>query len=335
MAEELKFNREVFNAKALPPESEIMAAWQSEVSVPSVSVVCPTFNHYEFIEDALKGFLIQKTHFPFEVLIHDDASSDGTSRILREYAKRYPNIIKPVIQDDNLYSKGVRFLWLRYLHPKAKGKYIALCEGDDFWFDEDKLRCQFRFLEAHPDYSICAHAVDVINTRKSSHSRSPYKRFDKTVIETEDVISGHFIPTLSIFCRNQFDGFLDVFDKPIISGDKAIAIFLLRSGKGHFDSRKYGVYRMQDDGITNTTRKPIEYVENMENLVNCSGKFVTDRQYKLMERELSIEYVSAAKKYLSSGSFIDFIRCIVKGHLINGMSLFHYVSSRVRWIRGN
>jgi len=102
---------------------------------PLVSICCLTYNHAPYIRDAIEGFLMQKTNFPVEILIHDDASTDGTADIIREYETRYPDIIKPIYQTENQYSKGVKISW-EYQFSRARGKYIALCEGDDYWTDK-------------------------------------------------------------------------------------------------------------------------------------------------------------------------------------------------------
>ena len=102
---------------------------------PLVSICCLTYNHAPYIRDAIEGFLMQKTNFPVEILIHDDASTDGTADIIREYETRYPDIIKPIYQTENQYSKGVK-ISREYQFSRARGKYIALCEGDDYWTDK-------------------------------------------------------------------------------------------------------------------------------------------------------------------------------------------------------
>jgi glycosyltransferase involved in cell wall biosynthesis len=121
---------------------------------PLVSVCCITYNHEKYIREAIEGFLMQETSFPIEILIHDDASTDKTADIIREYEAKYPNIIKPIYQTENQYSKGVG-ISATYQWPRAKGKYIALCEGDDYWTDPYKLQKQVDFLEANPEYGIC------------------------------------------------------------------------------------------------------------------------------------------------------------------------------------
>lgn len=99
-----------------------------------VSIICITYNHENYIEDAIKGFLMQETSFSYEILIHDDASTDHTVQIIQKYVKQYPSLIRPIYQSENQYSKGINIL-SEYIYPQAKGKYIALCEGDDYWTD--------------------------------------------------------------------------------------------------------------------------------------------------------------------------------------------------------
>ncbi|WP_299065991.1 glycosyltransferase [uncultured Polaribacter sp.] len=118
-----------------------------------VSISCLTFNHELYIRQCLEGFIIQKTNFAFEVLIHDDASTDKTAEIIKEYEVKYPEIIKPIYQSENQYSKGVS-VSSAYNFPRAKGKYIAMCEGDDYWTDPLKLQKQFDYLEMNKNCSL-------------------------------------------------------------------------------------------------------------------------------------------------------------------------------------
>ena len=142
-----------FRLSSVPTESEIMANWQGDIERPVVSICCITYNHERYIEDTLKGFLIQKTDFPFEILIHDDASTDATSSILRKYQTDYPALIKLIVQDENQYSKGVRFIFQRYLIRGSKAEFIATCEGDDYWNDDFKLQKQFDYLNENKMFS--------------------------------------------------------------------------------------------------------------------------------------------------------------------------------------
>ena len=132
-------------------ESEIM-----------VSVCCIAYNHEKYIKDALNGFIMQKTTFKYEVLINDDASPDCTADIIRKYTSKYPDIIRPIYQTENQYSKGVKIIGT-ILIPLARGKYIAICEGDDYWTNPNKLQFQVDFLESHPEYAGMAHNVRYLN----------------------------------------------------------------------------------------------------------------------------------------------------------------------------
>lgn len=117
---------------------------------PLVSVCCITYNHASYISQCVDGFLMQKTSFPFEIIINDDCSNDGTTEILKDYAIKYPDLIHLILHNENQYSKGIRRILAAFVYPVAKGKYIALCEGDDYWTDPYKLQKQVDFLESHP-----------------------------------------------------------------------------------------------------------------------------------------------------------------------------------------
>lgn len=132
-----------------------------EGTVPLVSITCTTYNHVNFIRDAIECFLMQETTFPVEILIHDDASPDGTAEIVRDYEARYPQLIKVIYQTENQFSKGNKPFQI--LRPLQCGKYIAFCEGDDYWTDSKKLEIQVGYLEDHSECVISGHSVISIN----------------------------------------------------------------------------------------------------------------------------------------------------------------------------
>ena len=135
-------------------QEEIMRNWGVDNSDnPLVSVKCMTFNHEKYISQAMDGFLMQKTTFPFEILVHDDASTDKTTDILREYEKQFPKIVKVIYEEENQWSKGYRLHHVK-INKSIKGKYIATCEGDDYWIDDNKLQKQVLFLEQNSDYGL-------------------------------------------------------------------------------------------------------------------------------------------------------------------------------------
>lgn len=166
-----------------------------------VSVICCAYNQEIYIEDALKGFVTQKTSFLFEVLVSDDASTDGTADIIRSYEERYPELIKPVYFTENQYSKGKSpyiTLW-----NKARGKYLAICEGDDYWTSEDKLQKQFDAMEAHPECDMCAHSAYMVKASDKSVISKIEPRQGDGILTMEQVIigGGNFIATNSLFYR--------------------------------------------------------------------------------------------------------------------------------------
>lgn len=124
-------------------------------SLPAISVLCITYKHERFIRQALEGFVMQQLNVPFEVLVGDDCSPDGTAAIVRDFAERYPNIIKPVLHAHNLGAARN----LESLVQQIRGRYVAICDGDDYWTDPLKLQKQYDFLESHPDHSMCFHKV--------------------------------------------------------------------------------------------------------------------------------------------------------------------------------
>lgn len=165
-----------------------------------VSISCITYNHELYIRQCLEGFVMQQTNFRFEAVVHDDASTDGTAAIIREYAEKYPDIIKPIYETENQYSKHDGSLF-RIMNEACKGKYIAYCEGDDYWIDPTKLQKQVDFLEAHPDYGMCwTDAYQETNKRRQAYNRYEYDCQSSLV----DIIEqgGAFIPTCSIMARN-------------------------------------------------------------------------------------------------------------------------------------
>ena len=134
-----------------------------------VSVYCLAYNHEKYIRDALNGFVSQVVDFDYEVFVHDDASTDNTANIIAEFAKKYPDIIKPIYQKENQFSKGIS-VSKTYIYPKMTGKYIAICEGDDYWCDQYKLRKQVEYLEMHEDCSACVHNTLVRNCKTHKDS---------------------------------------------------------------------------------------------------------------------------------------------------------------------
>ena len=217
---------------------------------PLVSVCCTTYNHAPFIRQCLDGFVMQKTSFSFEVLIHDDASTDGTQDIIQEYAIRYPDIIKPIYQAENQYSKGVK-ICLTYIYPRVKGKYIALCEGDDYWTDPYKLQKQVDFLESHLDYVMCSHDVDIYFQKKNLYIRAIKGIPGQGIIYDLDYLiqdKTYCTFTQSVmYRRDALD--LKQFRLYKVTQDNVLFFHLLKSGKGYCMPDVMAVYRKHSGGV--------------------------------------------------------------------------------------
>ena len=130
-----------------------------------VTICCTAYNHEPYIRQCLEGFVMQKANFHFEAIVHDDASTDGTAVIIQEYAEKYPNIIKPIYETENQYSKKDGSL-AKIMNEHMHGKYIAMCEGDDYWIDPLKLQKQVDFLEQNLDYVFCCHRYKIYDENK-------------------------------------------------------------------------------------------------------------------------------------------------------------------------
>lgn len=180
-------------------EEEIIAGWEGALDKPVVSICCITFNHATYLEDALKSFLCQKTDFPFEILVHDDASTDETSSILRKYAKNYPRLIKPIFQSENKYSKGY-MPNPSFNYPRVNGEFVAICEGDDCWLSETKLQRQYEIAKDQ-QVSVVFHSAVELNMYDQSRTIVSKQRDSDGFVPLIDSVKGRgaFMPTASLF----------------------------------------------------------------------------------------------------------------------------------------
>lgn len=247
-----------------------------------LSICCITYNHEKFIRQALDGFIMQKTNFKYEVLIHDDASTDGTRKIIEEYASKYPEIIKPIYQTENKFSKGI-YVDQVYNWPRIQGEYVALCEGDDYWTDMYKLQKQVDFLDNHPDFTVCFHPVVVYwkdNFNDSTVFPSTELRFHKTELSFEELLKHNFIQTNSVVYRWQLKGKENKFPKDILPCDYFVHLLNAQNGKIGFLPEVMAVYRKHSAGIWAGCIVTDEWFKK------CGIKHI--RFYKIMEEYFHI-----------------------------------------------
>mgnify|MGYP001120386096 CR=1 FL=1 len=211
-----------------------------------LSICTIAFNHEAYIEECLEGFLDQVCDFRVEIIVHDDASVDGTAEILRAYADKYPTIIRLILQPVNLFSKGVN-PYYSYVFPIARGEYIAICDGDDFWDDPSKIATQVRFLDCYLDVAITYGPVkQIVHNGERPDFRNGLER-DLTAHELK---LGLPINTLTTCFRNVFQAEPPQFLKSAPMGDMTIWAVLGHHGRGVYlcDLKPAG-YREHDGGI--------------------------------------------------------------------------------------
>lgn len=175
-----------------------------------VSVFCTVYNHEKYLRQCLEGFVIQKTNFRFEVLVHDDASTDNSADIIREYETKYPEIIIPIYQKENQHSQGISIA-RNFLYPRARGKYIASCEGDDYWCDENKLQKQYDALEGNPNCDFC-----VCKVKDISESGEAIGYYHPNFFINSGVISGERFIELTEFWAFQTSSYFRRKDETLI-----------------------------------------------------------------------------------------------------------------------
>ena len=166
---------------------------------PLVSINAVSFNHAKFLHDFFKGIFEQRTDFSIELLIHDDCSTDGSREIIERAAKERPDIVCPIYEDENQYSKGLPWGGAVWNLPRAKGKYYAYCEGDDYWCDPDKLQRQVDYLETHPEVGM------VYGRTKNFDNESGrfIGEFGGPFTEFEDLFFNSTIPTATVLVRTE------------------------------------------------------------------------------------------------------------------------------------
>ena len=256
-----------------------------------VTIRCITYNHAPYIRQCLEGFVMQKTNFRFEAIVHDDASTDGTADIIREYAEKYPNIIKPIYETENQYSKhdgSIR----RILNEHTHGKYVASCEGDDYWIDPLKLQKQVDLLESNPSISLCCGGYiskqkgmkDVEHIYKKSDSR--YFRFS-----LDDWGKVWYTKTLTVMYRVEaLKEFQENMGKYSSSRDTYMFYHLLKWGDGIYLSDCLGVYNLHAGGVCSLVSKERKakdaYNTYKELFFVNGGDFLREKYFRAVLRRM-------------------------------------------------
>ena len=281
-------------------EAEIMKCWTPN-SKTLVTIVCITYNQEKYIEDAIKGFLIQETKFPFEIIIHDDASTDNTPKIIQQYEKQYLKVIRPIYQTENQYSKKIS-LWADLTFPLALGKYIAICEGDDYWTDPFKLQKQVDFLEENHDVIMTFGNALIQDYTGEYHKQGLYIKGTSPNLYTPDMVINLGLPTLSMTFRNNIK--LPEWYGNIKSGDYFLRLILSKYGNFYYHDEVFGVHRKHASGISRTRDRLDWNLNTAKNLKNfCQISYDIQKNQilkKIVVHEIHAFYWSIKSKKLNN-----------------------------------
>lgn len=311
---------EICNIMINLSQEQIMQSWDADNSdTPLVSVDCATYNHEPYIAQALDGFLMQKTNFPFAVIVHDDASTDRTAEIIREYEARFPKIIKPIYETENQYSKRDGSIG-RIMDAACKGKYIAFCEGDDYWTDENKLQVQVDFLERNPEYGLCYTQARQLIQKKGAFSKTT---LGKPVADFDDLLqNGNRIPTLTVMLRKslheRYREEIHPENKDWLMGDYPMWLYVAHESKVKFLDSVTSVYRVLEESAShsedfakkekfiNSTFDIIKYFSDYAGL-ELKNDMEIKRLFSLATEAFVYDEIQKGKEYLS---MIDY-KCLI------------------------
>ena len=227
-----------------------------------VSILCLAYNHAKYLRQTLEGFFAQKTNFDYEIIIHDDASTDETASVIREYAKKYPDVIRPVFQTENQYSKNV-YIMAEYLNPLVRGKYVALCEGDDYWSDEEKLQRQYDIMEKNPDCSMCVHRIQqILEDGTPTEQFRPAVEMTERKIDTQqflDMQKSYPFQTGCFFMRTELwidlENNRPAFRNAADVGDEPALLYMAAHGNIYYLPYCMSVYRIFSVGSWSGSNK--------------------------------------------------------------------------------
>ena len=216
---------------------------------PIVSICTLSYNHEPYLRQTLDSFLSQRD-VPFEIIIHDDASTDGSAEIIREYEKKYPDVVKPMYQTENQYSKGIHNPSGAFNFPRATGRYIAMCEGDDFWNDPCKLKKQVEYMDTHPECTLLAHSAHIIpadGAWRSADLIRPYEEH-RDLLPEEVISKPVSFPMASLMFPAELAKQLPRWYYECPVGDIPLHLFMLEHGTVHYMDAPMATYRMGREG---------------------------------------------------------------------------------------
>lgn len=283
------------------PTSVIKQNWDTSIP-PLVTISCITYNHKDYIKEAIEGFLAQETTFKIELLIHDDASTDGTGEIVKVYANKYPDIIFPIIQSSNQFSKDLK-IRNTFHYPIAKGKYIALCEGDDYWTDPLKLQKQVEFLEGNEEYGLvhgeCHFYYE--DTRKWEYNANKNLSNSLIIVSKKELFyrlvdADYKIRTATVLFRRDLLKKRPPNAKSFLMGDTPMWLDFSQLTKFKYFDEVFAVYRILSNSASRSKNKKRQYRFNLS-MAEMRVYFCYKYNYPVNEK-LKKRYNKALLTYL-------------------------------------
>ena len=291
-------------------EQEVIQNRISE-ETPLVSICCITYNHENYIKEALDSLLMQKTNFSFEIIVRDDSSTDKTANIISKYVEKFPNIIKPIFENENTFSKGINPM--PPVLKKSRGKYIALCEGDDYWISEHKLQSQIDLLERNENISLVfqnAQIREFDENEKLIDVRKHHSSITEGIVTVKQILENKIIPTSSVVFRDiKVENFIETTSSKYPVGDTALFMYFAKFGDIYYMDEETSVYRLQSRGMVksqlSTISKNLEFIPYYKDLKKEFSEFELD---DLIDKLILIRYEKIIKLYVKDKSYINMVK---------------------------
>lgn len=291
-----------------------------------VSICCITYNQEAYIRQTMESFLAQKTNFPFEIVIHDDASTDTTADIIREYENKYPDIIRAMYQNKNQYSQGITNPSGAFNYPRARGKYIAMCEGDDYWIDIYKLQKQVDYMEKHAECSLCIHSakIEVVDGSYTDSMVRPYT--SSRILNAKEVIekkSGY--PTASMLFRTEYIKELPDYYTNCPVGDIPLQLLFASKGTVYYMDECMSVYRVGDKESWTVRSRDGDYIAKQEIYF-----LEMQEMYKKFDIATEGKYHEALESAIQRLRFLIYINTKQYQYIFNGQYKKYYKELNLR-----
>lgn len=306
-----------------------------------VTVVCIAYNHEKYIRTTLEGIVGQKTDFGFRVLVHDDLSTDGTREIIREYTEKYPDLFETILQEENQYQKGID-IEDEFIFPSIKTKYVAVCEGDDYWTDPNKLQLQVDYMEKHPDCSLCVHDTEKMyengeatGTTFNTSRKSRNYTFED-LVASEPSAYFHFS---SFMWRHE----LMKKKNPAFTmdgiGDYPMALQFASAGYVHYIPRVMSRYRLNAVGswssmMNSDNKKRIAQHNNIISGLKSIDKFTKHKYAAAIKKAVARESAKIMVMEKDYSALIRSPRCITALFRTFNHKAVRKISEKVQAVRG-